>query len=77
MPALPTPGGSTGTWGDELNEFLQVVHNADGTVDAASIDVADAGGNYTGTNVEDVLTELAGASGVDDVNLIVHMEVFS
>lgn len=58
MPALPTPGGSPGTWGDELNEFLEVVHNADGTVDAASIDVADSGANFTGTDVEAVLAEL-------------------
>lgn len=32
MPALPTPGGSTGTWGDDLNEFLLVSHNEDGTI---------------------------------------------
>lgn len=31
MPALPTPGGSSGTWGDELNDWLLVDHNADGT----------------------------------------------
>ena len=35
MPALPTPGGSTDTWGDELNEFLEVAHNANGTINAA------------------------------------------
>lgn len=31
MATLPTPGGDTGTWGDELNEFLRVSHNEDGT----------------------------------------------
>lgn len=31
MPQLPTPGGDTGTWGDILNEFLEVGHAADGT----------------------------------------------
>ncbi len=30
MPQLPTPGGDTGTWGDILNEFLEVGHSADG-----------------------------------------------
>ncbi len=32
MPRLPTPGGDNGTWGDVLNEFLSVEHNADGTL---------------------------------------------
>ena len=32
MPRLPTPGSDNGTWGDLLNEFLQVGHNSDGTV---------------------------------------------
>ncbi len=31
MATLPTPGGDVGTWGDELNEYLLVGHNADGT----------------------------------------------
>ncbi len=31
MPRLPTPGADPGNWGDILNEFLLVEHNADGT----------------------------------------------
>lgn len=31
MATLPTPGGDNNTWGDELNEWLLVDHNADGT----------------------------------------------
>lgn len=31
MATLPTPGGDVDTWGDELNEYLLVAHNADGT----------------------------------------------
>lgn len=31
MAAKPTPGGSDGTYGTELNEFLDVGHDADGT----------------------------------------------
>lgn len=30
MPTLPTPGGDNNTWGDELNEFLEVSHEPDG-----------------------------------------------
>lgn len=30
MATLPTPGGDTGTWGDELNEFLLVGHDSGG-----------------------------------------------
>lgn len=32
MPSLPTVGGSTGTWGTELNDFLLAAHNADGSL---------------------------------------------
>lgn len=31
MPRLPLPGSDKGTWGDILNEYLSVEHNADGT----------------------------------------------
>jgi hypothetical protein len=31
MALKPTPGGSDGTYGTELNEFLDVGHDADGT----------------------------------------------
>src|SRR5882724_8305235 len=32
MARLPVPGSDTGTWGAILNEFLDVEHNADGTL---------------------------------------------
>jgi len=32
MARLPQPGGDDGTWGDILNEFLDVSHNPDGTL---------------------------------------------
>lgn len=31
MPRLPVPGSDDGTWGDILNAYLSVEHNADGT----------------------------------------------
>lgn len=80
MATLPTPGGDTGTWGDELNEFLLVAHEADGTITAENIEVVDSGTNYTATDVEGVLAEIApqlGAVSGDDENLILHMAVLS
>jgi hypothetical protein len=32
MSRLPQPGSDSGTWGDVLNDFLLVSHNADGTL---------------------------------------------
>jgi len=32
MVRLPVPGSDSGTWGEILNEFLEVAHNADGSV---------------------------------------------
>jgi hypothetical protein len=32
MPRLPIPGSDSGTWGDILNEYLTVEHNANGTL---------------------------------------------
>lgn len=36
--ALPTPGASKNNWGAQLNEFLRVGHNEDGTFDADAIE---------------------------------------
>lgn len=41
MSRLPNPGSDDGTWGDILNNFLSVEHNADGTLKKAA-DIADA-----------------------------------
>lgn len=37
MANLPTVGGSNNTWGTELNAYLQVEHNTDGTHNAAKV----------------------------------------
>jgi len=38
---LPNPGSDSGTWGNILNDYLSVEHNADGTLKKAA-DIADA-----------------------------------
>ncbi|HEX6258481.1 MAG TPA: hypothetical protein VFZ48_03305 [Candidatus Saccharimonadales bacterium] len=38
MARLPTPGSDDGTWGDILNDFLQVAHDTSGTLKANSVD---------------------------------------
>lgn len=40
MPQLPTPGQDNGTWGDMLNEFLEVAHNADGSLNSSALNTA-------------------------------------
>lgn len=43
MAVLPTPGGSSGIWGVELNDFLDVSLNSDGTLNPAAV----TGSNFT------------------------------
>jgi hypothetical protein len=37
MPRLPIPGADSGTWGQILNDFLAVAHEADGTLKAGAV----------------------------------------
>lgn len=42
MARLPIPGSDDGQWGDVLNDFLNVSHNADGTLKTAVVSSAGA-----------------------------------
>jgi hypothetical protein len=42
MARLPQVGGDTGDWGDVLNDYLQVSHNADGTITPSAVSQAGA-----------------------------------
>ena len=44
---LPVPGSSTGTWGTELNDWLLIAHNADGTLKDLIATFSQAGTAYT------------------------------
>lgn len=37
MARLPVSGSDDGTWGNVLNEFLRVAHNADGTLKSSTL----------------------------------------
>ncbi len=38
MPRLPIPGEDAGTWGDMLNEFLEVSHAPDGSLKNVNVE---------------------------------------
>lgn len=78
MAELPTPGGDTNTWGDELNQVLLTEHNIDGThvegVSTQKVQVAKAGSVtgvrkqinlIDGSNVTVTVTDNPGADRVD------------
>lgn len=71
MANLPTPGGDEGTWGNILNDYLQVAHNTDGTLKAGAVSsgalqdssVTSAKLSVTGGSDGQVLTKNSAASG--------------
>lgn len=44
MTRLPIPGDDIGTWGDILNNFLEVSHNADGTLKPDAVSATGVAG---------------------------------
>jgi hypothetical protein len=48
MAAKPTVGGSDGTWGTTLNEFLDVSHETDGTLKDAAVAATFTPTSYAG-----------------------------
>lgn len=56
-PRLPQVGSDDNSWGDVLNEFLQVSHNTDGTIKDSPVLVCKGFLNQTGTNTP-VLTTI-------------------
>lgn len=53
MPRLPVPGGDANTWGDVLNEYLQVSHTADGSLSSSAVDSAIAAGSIDEAQLAD------------------------
>lgn len=58
MARLPVPGNDSGTWGEVLNDFLSVEHNADGTLKASGSLSAKADATTVATLATDVDTRL-------------------
>ena len=50
MARLPQPGGDDGTWGNILNEFLNVAHNTDGTLKDSAVGATGPAGS-TGAKI--------------------------
>ena len=70
MARLPQPGGDDGTWGQVLNEFLGVAHNADGSLKTSPAPVQSVNGK-TGTvslTASDVGADAAGAASTAQAN---------
>jgi len=64
MARLPQPGGDDGTWGQVLNDFLDVAHNTDGTVKPSSFtDNSIPGSKIQSNSVTN--TQLLTGSGSD------------
>ncbi len=77
MATKPTPGGSDGTYGTEMNAFLDIEHNADGTHNG-SIEFPVNGSStailqkyFTGTLDGDTSTSVA--HGLADIDKILHV----
>ena len=69
MPSLPTPGGDAGTWGTELNEFLQVAHGSTGLLDVGSNAVGALTVNDTGTIIGQATWDAAQVRTAKDLSV--------
>jgi hypothetical protein len=65
LPSLPTPGADSGTWGDELNEFLEVAHESDGRLKVVPFNVKDYGATWDGTTNDSAAVKAAEAALTD------------
>ncbi len=71
MSRLPTPGGDDGTWGDVLNDYLGVSHNADGTLKDNSVTDATVSGsaNIAQSKIANLSTDLSNKVDTTDSRL--------
>ena len=58
MARLPTVGGDDGNWGTVLNQFLEVSHNADGTLANNAVS-DDQVSSLSQSKITDLTTDLA------------------
>src|SRR5687768_10069697 len=69
MARLPRPGEDAGTWGNILNEFLDVSHDTDGTIKPDAVDSSAIQDNsISGTKLQDdsiTDAKLNASSGTD------------
>lgn len=73
MARLPVPGQDSNTWGTILNEFLDVSHNADGTLDSTAVTNAGAITQTTADGRYVQSTEVGAASGVASLDSSSHV----
>lgn len=77
MARLPSPGGDDGTWGGVLNDFLNVAHNADGTLKTSAVSSSTPTASTTTAGVVQLTGDLGGTSTNPSVNRIRGHQVAS
>lgn len=72
MSRLPNPGSDSGVWGSILNDFLNVAHNSDGTLQSSAVLQAGGVTSVNGKSPSNGLVTLSasdvGAPILDSVN---------
>lgn len=70
MARLPIPGQDRGTWGNMLNEYLEVSHSSDGSLKDGVVQASTISGTLPQSKVANLTTDLAAKANAASLSAV-------